>query len=596
MGEPSLDKSLSEAPSERRLDSWKDIALYLHRDVTTVQRWERQEAMPVHRHLHQKRGSVYALSSELEAWQQSRKLDVEEEVNGAVQTPPPTVWRTYWHRAVFRLATFGAVAIVTLAIVLLGLNVHGWRDRILARKPKIQALAVLPLVNLSDDPQQEYIADGMTEALITELGGISGPRVISRQSVMRYKGSKKSLQEIARELNVDAVLEGAVEPSGDRVKVTLHLEQASPERQLWAQKYDRSMRDVLSLQDEIAHAVADGIQFELSPQERARLSRPRSVNPEAYADYLRGRSITSAMYVTPLAEQDIERAILYFKQAIGEDPGYAQAYAGLAYAYILLGNPLWASRSPKEALSEARAAAGRALELDPSLPYAHFSLAQSLEYEWNWPEAEKQYKLALNLNPYDAVTHLEYGRFVQAVGENDEAMTQVRYAAELDPLDIFVKGTQAYVTYVSRQYDVALKLFQGLDDDHGLVWAYREKGMYPEAIAAWERWIRSDPSLPQQPHSLATLAGIYGLQGNNDKAEALIKKLKEQAHHRYVSGFFFAEAYTGLGQRDQAINWLERAYQERDEWMVFGNSYPGLDPLRSEPRFQALMRRMNFPQ
>jgi TolB-like protein/DNA-binding winged helix-turn-helix (wHTH) protein/Tfp pilus assembly protein PilF len=509
-------------------------------------------------------------------------------------------------RGVLSLAVFGILALLALAAALVGMNVAGWRDEIFARRPKlnIQALAVLPLANLSGDTEQEFFADGMTEALITELGKISGPRVISRQSVMEYKGSKKSLAEIARELNVDAVLEGAVARSGDRVKVTVHLAQASPERQLWAHEYDRSSRDVLSLQDEIAGTVADEIQVKLTSQERAQLSRSRSVNPEAYADYLRGRSVLAGglAHLSKVAgksqytEQDIQTAIAYFKSAIDKDPAYAQANAGLADAYIHLGNPGWGGHSPKETLSDAKEAATTALKLDSSLPEAHFSLAQTLQYDWNWPEAEKEYKLALKLNPYYVNAHLEYGRFVQALGRNDEALVHMHYADELDPFNIAVKEAEGWVTYASRQYDVALKQFESLGDEGGLIHVYREKGMYPEAIASGKRWTVTHPSQSRDPYPLAVMASIYGLQGRNDEAEALIKELRETARHRYVSGFFFAEAYVGLGQNDQAITWLDHAYEEHDQWMVFANSYPGLDRLHSEPRFQALMRRMNFPQ
>jgi len=507
-------------------------------------------------------------------------------------------------QSVLSLAVLGTVAMLALAAALVGMNVAGWRDRIFAHKPNIQALAVLPLANLSGDAEQELFADGMTEALITELGKISGPRVISRQSVMQYKNSKKPLAQIARELNVDAVLEGAVARSGDRVKVTVHLAQASPERQLWAQEYDRGTRDVLSLQDEIARAVADEVQFKLSSQERVRLSRPRSVNPEAYADYLRGRSILAGEpgHLSKLAskrqytEQDIHTAIAYFKSAIDEDPAYAQAYAGLADAYIELGQPVWGGHPPKQTLSNAKEAAIATLNLDPSLPEAHFSLAQTLQYDWNWPEAEKEYKLALKLNPNYVDAHLQYGRFVQALGRSDEALAEMHYADELDPFNIAVKEIVAWVTYASRRYDLALEQFESLGDYGGLVHTYREKGMYPEAIAAAKGWDATYPSQTRDPYGLAVEASIYGLQGRKDKAEALIKELKETARHQYVSGFFLAEAYAGLGQHDQAITWLERAYEQHDEWMVFANSYPGLDRLRAEPRFRALMRRMNFPE
>jgi TolB-like protein len=602
MGEPLPGVPPSIEASEKRLDSWKGIAAYLNRDVTTVQRWEKREGMPVHRHVHDKRGSVYALTSELDAWVQSRRASLEEDREPANVIPADThdhaqrSWMTGTHR------WFALVVIVVLGLLAATYFLSRGRTEHAAR-PTIQSLAVLPLRNLSGDPEQEYFADGMTEALITELGKTNIARVISRQSVMQYGGSKKPLQEIARELNVDAVLEGTVVRSGDRVRVTVHLDRASPEGQLWASAYDRSVRDILDLQNEIARTVTDEIQVKLTPQEHARLASARPIDPEAHDEYLRGRSVLAGGpgHLSKLAskrqytEQDIQTAIAYFKSAIDKDPAYAQAYAGLADAYIDWGNPSWGGGSPKKSWSDAKEAATTALKLDPSLPEGHFSLAQTLQYDWNWPEAEKEYKLALKLNPNYVDAHLEYGRFVQALGRNDEALTEMHYADELDPFNIGVKETEAWVNYASRQYDLALKQFENLGDDDGLIEIYRAKGMYPEALAAHERWAATDPSESRDPYPLAVLASIYGLQGRNDEAAPLIEELKETARHRYVSGFLFAEVYVGLGQRDQAITWLERAYEEHDQWMVFANSYPGLDRLRSEPRFQALLRRMHFP-
>jgi TolB-like protein/tetratricopeptide (TPR) repeat protein len=638
MSEPLPGIQPPQKDSEKRLDSWKEIAAYLHRDVKTVQRWEKRERMPVHRHVHDKRGSVYALSGELDAWLQGRRGLLEESeqkpvdealgdsaenphfvetlarrgyrfigaVNGTEQPRVVEAKPTRGLRSLTLPVAFGLPAVIGIAAVLLGLNVQGWRDRLFVYpvKPRIQALAILPLANLSGDPEQKYFVDGITEALITELGRTNIPRVISRQSVMQYEGTKKPLQEIARELNVDAVLEGTVVRSGDRVRVTVHLDRASPEGQLWASAYDRNVRDILDLQNEIARTVTDEIQVKLTPQEHARMASVRPIDPEAHDEYLRGRSVLTGGpgHLSKLAskrqytEQDIQTAIAYFKSAIDTDPAYAQAYAGLADAYIHWGNPSWGGGSPKKSLSDAKEAATAALKLDPFLPEGHFSLAQTLQYDWNWPEAEKEYKLALKLNPNYVDAHLEYGRFVQALGRNDEALTQMHYADELDPFNIGAKETEAWVTYASRQYDLALKQFENLGDDDGLILIYREKGMYSEAIAARERWAATDPSESRDPYPLAVLASIYGLQGRNDEAAPLIEELKETARHRYVSGFLFAEAYVGLGQRDQAITWLERAYEKHDQWMVFANSYPGLDRLRSEPRFQDLMRRMNFPQ
>jgi TolB-like protein/DNA-binding winged helix-turn-helix (wHTH) protein len=507
--------------------------------------------------------------------------------------------------ALFRRLALGALAVLAVVAVLVGLNVRGWRDSLFigSPKPQIQALAVLPLTNLSGDPEQEYFADGMTEALITELGKVSGPRVISRQSIMQYKASKKPLQEIGRELNVDAVLEGTVERSGDRVRVSVHLQRVSPESLVWANEYSRGIRDVMALEDDIARAISDEVQVRLTPEERTRLTSAHVLNSEAHDDYLRGRYLLELALVhlskvtdkRQYTELDILKAVGHFKQAIKKDPAYALAYAGLADAYIELGNPQWGGDSPKETLSDAKAAATKALELDPSLAEAHFSLAQTLEYDWNWSEAEKEYSLALKLNPNYADAHLEYGRFVQALGRNDEAMTQMNYATLLDPFGIKTMVVVAYVTYASRQYDLAVKQFKNLGDDAGLIWAYREKEMYPEAIAAWQRCKLNHRSHQRDPQVLALGAGIYGLEGKKREAQALIDELRETARHHHVSGFFLAEAYLDLGEKAQALTWLERAYEEHDQWMVWVNAYPGLDRLRSEPRFQALLRRMNFP-
>jgi TolB-like protein len=474
----------------------------------------------------------------------------------------------------------------------LGLHVRGWRDRLFAGspKPQIQALAVLPLANLSGDPEQEYFADGMTEALITELGKISSPRVISRQSVMQYKGSKKSLQEIAGELKVDAVLEGAVERSGDRVRVTMHLSQALPERQLWAQEYNRSIRDALSLQGEIARAISDEIQVKLTPEERTRLAVSRSVDPEAQDDYLRG-----LYFANKFTELGLRTAIAQFKTAIEKDPTYAPAYAELALAYLSFGNPWHGGPSPRETMPQAKAAVTRALQLDPSLARGHRALADILVNSgWNWSGAEKEYRIALNLNPNCGECHFAYSALLTALGRSDEAIAQINQAIELDPLSDDYRGWLAEIAYFSRQYDLSIKLFENLSDDWavGFGTCYAMKKMYSEAIAKSEKGIAR---IGRQTIHLGYLALVYGLAGRKSETQKIISELKERSRHHYVFPSVFAYAYLGLGDRDQALTFLERAYEEQDPGLFLLNVSPLLDPLRSEPRFQALLRCMNFP-
>jgi TolB-like protein len=356
------------------------------------------------------------------------------------------------------------------------------------RDRKFTALAVLPLTNLSGDPEQEYFADGMTEALITELGKASSPRVMSRQSVMQYKSSKKSLREVAEELKVDAVLEGAVERYADRMRVTIHLSQAVPERQLWAQEYNRSLRDALSLQSEIARAIADEIQAKLTPEERTRLAISRSVNPEAQDNYLRGMFLTAP----GKSESDRQKAIADFKKAIEEDQSFAPAYAELAMAYFWLGNPEQGGHSAQETMPLAKAAVTKALQLDPSLVRAHLALGLILlNSGWNWSGAEDQYRIALKLNPNCAECHFQYGVLLTGLGRNDEAVAQVNQAIALDPLSSLYRNWLALIAYFSGQYDLAIKLAENLSDEwaFSLALPYAQKKMYPEAIANFEKSI-----------------------------------------------------------------------------------------------------------
>jgi TolB-like protein/DNA-binding winged helix-turn-helix (wHTH) protein len=510
-------------------------------------------------------------------------------VNGSERTPVEAK-TTHSTGAFIRLAALGALALLAVAALLLGLNVRGWRARLFMRSPRphIQALAVLPLTNLSGDPEQEYFADGMTESLITELGKISTPRVISRQSVMQYKASKKPLEEIARELNVDAVLEGAVERSGDRVRVTVRVQRVSPESQVWANEYSRGIRDVMALEDEIARSITDEIQVRLTPEERIRLASSRPVNAEAHDDFFRAEAFTFKG-----GEENLQAGIAYFKKAIEKDPGYARAYAGLAWALWRLGNP-GGGQPPKDVMPEARAAAEKAIELDPSLSDGHVSRAIVLAADWNWSEAEKEHRLALKLGPNSWGAHLSYSEYLIMMGRFDEATAQINYASELDPMNPWNRNYLASMALDSHQGpDLAIEGFKNLGDDIGLGFAYGQKKMYLDAAAAFQRVAKQRG---REPFVVSSLAWAYGLAGRKNEAIKLIDELNEMARHRYVAPSLFMKPYLGLGDKDKALTWLEKGYEEHDQGLRFLKVNWTWDHLRSEPRFQAVLRRMNFPQ
>jgi len=495
-----------------------------------------------------------------------------------------------------------------LGAVLIGFNVAGLRDRLLtivgasvSRRtvplPRIESLAVLPLANLSGDPEQEYFADGMTEELITNLGKISALRVISRTSVMRYKGTKKPLPEIARELNMDAIVEGTVQRSGNRVRISAQLIQARPERHLWAESYERDLRDILALQSEVARAIANEIRLKLTPQEQTRLASARPVNPAAHEAYLRGR-----YHWNKVTDEGIRRSIREFEQAIEIDPQYAVAYAGVADAYIFLS--AW-SRAipPKEVLPKAKAAAVKALEIDETLPEAHTALALArLLFELDWSAAESGLKRAIELNPSYPVAHQWYALLLSSLGRHDEAIAEAKRAHELDPLSLQSDAQVGLHYYFARQYDHAIqRLHQTLELDpnfppahYWLGIAYLEKGASQEALEALQTAVRlSGSSGLFEPD----LARAYGLTGKRDAARRILGELQELSRKKYVPADSIAIIYIGLGDKNRALEWLEKAREESCAGSILLLKVaPWLDPLRSDPRFQDLLRRMNFPK
>jgi serine/threonine protein kinase/TolB-like protein/Tfp pilus assembly protein PilF len=488
-----------------------------------------------------------------------------------------------------------ALALLAAALVV-GLNVAGLRDRLLGRAiaPRIESLAVLPLENLSGDPQQEYFADGMTEELIADLGQIEALRVISRTSVMQYKGVKKPLPQIARELNVDAIIEGSVLRFGDRVRITAQLIQAATDRHLWAQSYDRDLRDVLALQSEVAQAITSEIKIKLTPQEQARLARARPVNPEAHEAYLKGR-----YYWNLRTEEGLKKGIEYFQQAVEKDPGYALAYAGLADSYAVMSG--WNLMAPKEGYPRAKAAAFKALEMDETLAEAHVSLGDARYlYDWDWVGAEKEYKRAIELNPGYATAHQWYAEYLSHMGRHNEAIAELKRAQELDPLSLMINAIGGWIFVCARRYDEAiaqcrrtLELNAGFYPAHGnLGRVYEQEKLYDEAISEYQKAIALEAG---NPFLAAELARVYAAAGRKTEALKIISNLRQLSKRRYVSPYKVAQIYVALRDFDQACAWLEKAYDERSYDLAGAKVDPTIDPLRSDPRFQDLLRRMNFP-
>ena len=493
-----------------------------------------------------------------------------------------------------RGATLLAIAVVLAALGIGYPSLRNWRQPSPATAPRIQSLAVLPLENLSRDPEQEYFADGMTDELITDLAKIGALRVISRTSVMRYKGTKKSLPEIARELNVDAVVEGTVSRSPGRVHITAQLILARPEKHLWAEGYDRALGDAVALQSELARAIATEIKIKVTPQEQVRLANARPVNPEGHEAYLKGR-----YYWNKRTEEGFRRSIEYFSEAIEKDPNYALAYAGLADSYILLGE--YGLFPPREAYTKAREAATKALALDETLAEAHTALADvKTDYDWDWPGAEHEFRRAIELNPGYATAHQWYGELLSQLGRHEEALAEIKRAQELDPLSLIISTVGGQTLLRMGRDDLAIgQLRKTLEIDPNFAQAhdvlgltYLRKGAFAEAIAEFQRAITLSPNITLYK---AGLGQAYARTGKSSEARKLLYELKQQSKRSYVSWLGLADIYAGLAEKDQAFACVEQAYEQRDANLVQARVDPLLDPLRSDPRFQDLLRRMGLP-
>ena len=498
----------------------------------------------------------------------------------------------YGRRRVFVTAL---VLVVILAVVF-GFDLGGVRHRLVGEPsvPRIQSIAVLPLENLSKDPEQEYFADGMTDELITNLAQISALRVISRTSAMQYKGTKKSLSEIARELRVDAVVEGTVMHSGDRVRITAQLIEASTDHHLWAASYDRDLQNVLSMQEEVTRAIVSEVRVKLTGQERARLSSMHPINPEAFQLWLKGR-----YYWYKLNPEGLQKAIEYFQQALEKDPAYAPAYAGLADSYNLLA--FFNVFPPREVMPKAKAAAVKALELDDNLAEAHVSLGWAgFTYDLDWPAAGKHFERAIVLNPAYPLAHSYYSLYLGALGRPEEGLTEAKRALDLDPVSPAINHYVVVQLYLARRFDEAieqcrktLELDPSFTAVHGtLAEVYSAKGMYREALAEYEEYSALSGG---SPRSTAFVGYAHARLGQRSQAFRVLEQLRAASKQKYVPALSFAIVYVGLGEKEQAFLWLEKAYDERTNSLAYLKVQATWDPLRSDPRFADLVRRIGLP-
>jgi TolB-like protein/DNA-binding winged helix-turn-helix (wHTH) protein/Flp pilus assembly protein TadD len=462
------------------------------------------------------------------------------------------------------------------------------------RSAAIRSLAVLPLENLSGDAAQSYFSDGMTDELITDLAQISALRVISRTSVMTYKGARKTLPQIARELNVDAVVEGTVLRAGDQVRITAQLIDASTDKHIWSQSYEGDLRDTLALQDQVARAIAEQIQINLTPREQAALKSVRVVNPESYESYLKGR-----YFWNKRTADGLRVALAYFNQAAEEDPNYAQAYSGLADTYALLGDWQYAVMTPKEAYPKAKTAALKAVELDSSLGEAHNSLAFVLDgFDWDLDSGGKEFRRAIELNPGYATAHHWYADHLALLGQYDEAIVEMKKAESLDPLSLIINADLAELLVLAHSYDEAIAQSRKtieMDPNFAmahnqLAQAYLQKHMYDQAIAELQNAVQLSGG---SPTCIANLARAYSLSGKRSEAMKLLNDLKSSSTAKNSHASEVAAIYASLGDKDEAMNWLEKGYAERFNPGVLIRS--GFDPLRTDPRFQDLVHRVGLP-
>jgi TolB-like protein/DNA-binding winged helix-turn-helix (wHTH) protein/Tfp pilus assembly protein PilF len=483
-----------------------------------------------------------------------------------------------------------------LLVILVGIAyLARWHSSANPAVQKRVMLAILPFQNLSDDPEQEYFSDGLTEETITDLGQLTPEQlgVIARTSAMAYKHTNKTISQIGHELGVDYILEGSVRRDGEKVRIAAQLIRVQDQTHLWAQSYDRKLPDFLDVQNELAQVISQQVGLRLTPGQKSGLETTRKVDPEAYDLYLKG-----LYYWNMLTPTGVSQAINYFQEATKRDPKYALAYAGLADCYAVL--PMISDSPPRESFPGAQAAAARALELDDALAQAHDSDARiKLFYEWNWAESERQSVRAIALNRNLAGAHVRYAHLLSNVGRHKEALAEAERARELDPLSLITNTLFGMFLFQARQYDAAAEQLQKTIRMNPHFWVghlhlgkvYEQKGMYQAAI---EEFTKARDLSEGASETIASLGHADALSGRQDEARNVLEELQRQSRSSYVPPYNIAMIYAALGEKDHALDWLEKGYEARDVHMIFLKVDPKWDSFRTDSRFQDLLERMGF--
>lgn len=556
-GDPKAKSSAitgSFSPTDR-LDYWQEIAQYLGREVRTVQRWEREKSLPVRRLSGDGKDlqpRVFAYKSEIDAW-----VALQSGLSTLAPNVPPVVSE--------------------------------------AKEPSILRIAVLPLENSGGNPETEFLSDGVTDSLITRLSQLSSLRVISRTSVFRYKGKAIDPSAVGRELEVGAVLTGRMVTHGNELSVSLELVNIRDNSILWAGRYNRGINDLLSVEDEISQSVAEKLQARLASGTQSVLPKRSRQNPKAYQLYLKGR-----YYWNKRTGDALKKGLDYFNQAIELDPGYGLAYAGIADSYAMMVFNIMIS--PRDGLPKARAAATKALELDERLPEARSSLAfVKMFYDWDWAGAEEEFRRTFELNPNYSIARQWYAMELAALGRHEEAVRETERGLQIDPLSLSINATSSLLLYFVRQYDEGLE--QGLAtvemdpnffaSHFASALALEQKGQIEKAITEFRASVDRSGRWP-------LFLGAYGhacaAAGDREEASKVIAELRDTSTRKYVSSFAVAAVYAGSADKELTLDWLEKAYEERGTWMIFLNVHPYFDFLRSETRFQNLLKKIGLPK